>query len=100
MIDNATKKPTFMLSVRAGTGPGVGKQRLYQVFVFKSKEAMSQFTLAGGLGGDLSATVSTGKDGMVRSFNPTISVYQVPESGLAVQASWGGTVYSVDSQLQ
>lgn len=100
MIDNATKKPTFMLSVRAGTGPGVGKQRLYQVFVFKSKEAMSQFTLAGGLGGDLSATVSTGKDGLVRSFNPTISVYQVPESGLAVQASWGGTVYSVDSQLQ
>ena len=100
MIDNATRKPTFMLSVRAGTGPGVGKQRLYQVFVFKSKEAMSQFTLAGGLGGDLSATVSTGKDGMVRSFNPTISVYQVPESGLAVQASWGGTVYSVDSQLQ
>lgn len=61
---------------------------------------MSQFTLAGGLGGDLSATVSTGKDGLVRSFNPTISVYQVPESGLAVQASWGGTVYSVDSQLQ
>ena len=100
MIDNATKKPTFMLSVRAGTGPGVGKQRLYQVFVFKSKEAMSQFKLAGGLGGDLSATVSTGKDGLVRSFNPTISVYQVPESGLAVQASWGGTVYSVDSQLQ
>lgn len=100
MIDNATKKPTFMLSVRAGTGPGVGKQRLYQVFVFKSKEAMSQFTLAGGLGGDLSATVSTGKDGLVRSFNPTISIYQIPESGLAVQASWGGTVYSVDSQLQ
>lgn len=100
MIDNATKTPTFMLSVRAGTGPGVGKQRLYQVFVFKSKEAMSQFKLAGGLGGDLSASVSTGKDGLVRSFNPTISIYQIPESGLAVQASWGGTVYSVDSQLQ
>ncbi len=100
MVDNATKKPTFMLSVRAGTGPGVGRQRLYQVFVFKSKEAMSQFTLAGGLGGDIGASVSAGKDGMVRSFNPTISIYQVPESGLAVQASWGGTVYSVDNQIQ
>ncbi len=100
LIDNATRKPTYMSSLRAGTGPGVGRQRLYQVFVFKSKEAMSQFKLAGGLGGDLSASVSTGKDGMVRSFNPTISIYQVPESGLAVQASWGGTVYSVDSQLE
>ena len=37
---------------------------------------------------------------MVVSFNPSISIYQIPESGFAVQASWGGTVYSVDSQLQ
>jgi lipid-binding SYLF domain-containing protein len=100
MFDNATKKPTFMVSARAGTGPGVGKQRVYQVFVFKSKDAMSQFTLAGGLGGDVSATVSTGTGGGVRSFNPTVDIYQIPESGLAVQASWGGTVYSVDTQLQ
>lgn len=100
MIDNATKKPTFMLSVRAGTGPGIGRQRLYQVFVFKNKEAMSQFTLAGGLGGDVSATATVGKDGLLRSFNPSISVYQIPESGLAVQASWGGTVYSVDNQIR
>jgi lipid-binding SYLF domain-containing protein len=100
MFDNATKKPTFMVSARAGTGPGVGKQRVYQIFVFKSKEAMSQFTVAGGLGGDVSATVSTGTGGGVRSFNPTVDIYQIPESGLAVQASWGGTVYSVDSQLQ
>jgi len=100
LMDNAKKQPTYMLSVRAGTGPGVGRQRLYQIFVFKSKEAMTQFTLAGGLGGDIGASVSAGKDGMVRSFNPSISIYQVPESGLAVQASWGGTVYSVDSQLK
>lgn len=100
LFDNASKKPTFMTSARAGTGPGIGKQRVYQVFVFKSKEAMSQFTLAGGLGGDVSGSVSTGTGGMTRSFNPTVDIYQVPESGLAVQASWGGTVYSVDSQLQ
>jgi lipid-binding SYLF domain-containing protein len=100
LIDNASRKPTFMSSQRAGTGPGVGKQRVYQVFVFKSKEAMSQFTLAGGLGGDVGASVSTGTGGMVRSFNPSVDIYQVPESGMAVQASWGGTVYSVDKDLQ
>ena len=100
LFDNATKKPTYMQSMRAGTGPGVGKQRVFQVFVFKAKGAMDQFVLTGGLGGDVTATVSTGSDGMVRSFNPSIDIYQIPESGMALQASWGGTVYSVDSQLR
>ena len=99
LFDNATKKPTFMLSSRAGTGPGVGKQRVFQIFVFKSKGAMDQFVLAGGLGGDISGSASTGTDGMVRSFNPQIDIYQITISGMAVQASWGGTVYSVDNDL-
>ena len=99
LFDNATKKTTFMTSSRAGTGPGAGKQRVFQVFVFKSKDAMKQFVLTGGLGGDVGASVSTGTGGSVRSFNPSIDIYQIPESGMAVQASWGGTVYSVDSDL-
>ena len=100
LFNNATKKPTFMTSQRAGTGPGVGKQRVYQIFVFKSKGAMDQFVLAGGLGGDVSGSVSTGTDGMVRSFNPQIDIYQLTVSGMALQASWGGTVYKVDSDLK
>ena len=100
LFDNATKKPTFMLSSRAGTGPGVGKQRVFQIFVFKSKGAMDQFVLAGGLGGDISGSASTGTDGMVRSFNPQIDIYQITISGMAVQASWGGTVYKVDADLK
>jgi lipid-binding SYLF domain-containing protein len=100
MFDNATKKATYMISSRAGTGPGVGKQRVFQIFVFKSKGAMEQFIAVGGLGGDVSATYSAGKAGAVRSFNPTIDIYQIPESGIAVQASWGGTVYKVDGDLK
>jgi len=100
LFNNQTKKPTFMLSSRAGTGPGVGKQRVFQIFVFKSKGAMDQFVLAGGLGGDVSGSASTGTDGMVRSFNPQIDIYQITISGMAVQASWGGTVYKVDSDLK
>ena len=99
LFDNKTKKPMYMSSLRAGTGPGIGYQRVFQVFVFKSKGAMDQFVLAGGTGGDVSASVSTGTGGSVRSFNPYIDIYQIPESGMAVQASWGGTVYSVDRQL-
>ena len=100
LFDNATKKPTLMLSSRVGTGPGVGKQKVYQVFVFKSRSAMDQFMLAGGAGADVGASVSTGTDGMTRSFNPSIDIYQIPESGMAVQASWGGTVYTVDEQIK
>lgn len=99
LFDNASKKTTFMSSSRVGTGPGAGKQRVFQIFAFKKKGAMDQFVLAGGLGGDVGASVSTGKDGSVRSFNPEIDIYQIPESGMAVQASWGGTVYAVDADL-
>jgi lipid-binding SYLF domain-containing protein len=99
LFDNAKKKTTYMISSRMGTGPGAGKQRVFQVFVFKSKNAMDQFVLAGGLGGDVGASFSTGTGGTVRSFNPEIDIYQIPESGMAVQASWGGTVYRVDPDL-
>jgi len=99
LFDNATKKATYMSSARVGTGPGAGKQRVFQIFVFKSKGAMNQFVIAGGLGGDVGASTSTGTGGSVRSFNPEIDIYQIPESGMAVQASWGGTAYSVDSDL-
>src|SRR5262245_33035454 len=81
LFNNATKKPTFMLSQRAGTGPGVGKQRVFQIFVFKSKSAMDQFVLTGGLGGDISGSVSTGTDGMVRSLNPQLDIYQHTRPG-------------------
>ena len=44
--------------------------------------------------------LGTGTGGMTRSFNPSIDIYQIPESGMALQASWGGTVYTVDSALR
>lgn len=99
VIDNKTKKPTYMLATRAGTGPGIGAQRVHQVFVFKTRGAMEQFLLAKGTGGDVGVSVSAGKDGSVRSFNPYIDVYQITEKGIALQANWGGTLYSPDEQL-
>jgi len=99
LFDNASKKATFMSSSRMGTGPGAGKQRVFQVFVFKDKSSLGQFVATGSVGGDVSGSVSTGTGGSVRSFNPGIDIYQIPESGMAVQASWGGTVYAVDKEL-
>jgi lipid-binding SYLF domain-containing protein len=99
LFDNKTKKPTYMLATRAGTGPGLGYREIRQVFVFKSKEAMDQFKLGDAVGGDVSAAVSVGKESGQLSFNPYIDVYQITEKGLAVEAQWGGTVYRVDPDL-
>ena len=44
-------------------------------------------------------SLRSGTEGSVMSFNSEIDIVQIPESGMAVQASWGGTVYSVDAGL-
>ena len=99
IVDNKSGKQTFMLTARAGTGPGLGYQRLYQIFVFKSAVALEQFKAGDAAGGDVSAAVTLGTGGKQYSFNPYITVYQVSEKGFAVQANWGGTVYLVDPNL-
>nr|MBL8412464.1 hypothetical protein [Dechloromonas sp.] len=99
LFDKKTSKPTYMLTARAGTGPGLGYQRLYQIFVFKSEAALAQFKLGDKAGGDVSASATMGTAGKQYSFNPYITVYQVSEKGFAVQANWGGTAYLVDPNL-
>ena len=99
LMDNKTRKPTYMLATRAGVGPGLGYREIRQVFVFKSQAAMDQFKLGDAVGGDVSAAVALGKDSGALSFNPYIDVYQITEKGLAVEAQWGGTVYRVDPDL-
>lgn len=99
LVDNASKKVTYMSSKRVGTGPGAGKQRVFQIFVFKEKSSMDKFVLTGGVGGDIGVSVTMGSQAMVRSFNTNIDIYQIAESGFALQAGWGGTAYSVDKDL-
>lgn len=97
--DNKTGQQTYMRAIRAGTGPGVGYQQLYQIFVFKNATALEQFRLGDAVGGDVSASVTVGTAGKQYSFNPYITVYQLSEKGFAVQANWGGTGYVLDPNL-
>lgn len=99
IIDNKTGHRAYMRAIRAGTGPGVGYQQLYQIFVFKNKEALEQFRVGDAAGGDVSASVTAGTAGVQYSFNPFINVYQISEKGFAVQANWGGTGYVMDPNL-
>jgi lipid-binding SYLF domain-containing protein len=99
LIEKRGGKQTFMLTARGGTGPGLGYQQIYQIFVFKSEAALSQFKLGDKVGGDVSASATAGTAGLQYSLNPYITVYQVSEKGFAVQANWGGTAYLVDPNL-
>ena len=99
IVDNKTGKRTFMRTTRGGTGPGIGYQRLYQVFVFKSEAALAQFKLGDSGGADVSGSATLGTSGKQYSLNPNITVYQVSDKGYAVQANWGGTAYLVDPDL-
>lgn len=99
IFDNATQRPTFMKAARLGTGPGVGLQKHFKIFVFKSDAALAQFQVGEAGGGDLTAGATAGTAGKEISFNPFITIYELHDKGFAIQANWGGTVYRVDPDL-
>ena len=104
MVDSGDGRQTFMKMKRAGTGPGLGYKSYRQVMVFKDRKLFDQFrTLGADAGASADATMKTGGkgpslDGSV-SFNPLLSVYQMTDSGLLLQANWGGVAYLPDSEL-
>ena len=93
IFDNKNKKVIYMYTSRAGTGPGVGYESMYVVFVFKNEFALQQFIGAKDSGVDIGASATLGVLGGQVSFNPEISVYQIYKTGFDLQANWGGTLY-------
>ena len=98
-------KETFMLVTRAGTGPGLGYKTYRQLLVFKDKGLFDTFrTLGADVGASADATLKIGSgkgvslDGSA-SFNPYLSVYQYTDSGVLLQANWGGVAYVPDEDL-
>lgn len=104
LVDNKGGAETFMAMKRAGTGPGVGYKDYRQVMVFRSRALFDQFRT---VGADVSASADAavklgGKGGSLDgnvSFNPELSVYQITDRGLLLQANWGGVAYYPDSDL-
>jgi lipid-binding SYLF domain-containing protein len=104
LIDNSNGEATYMTMARAGTGPGVGYERFRYVIVFKNKKLLDTFKTVGGDIGASGHLVARGFDkggsvGAQVSFDPELSVYQLTESGLAAEASWGATAYVPDPFL-
>jgi lipid-binding SYLF domain-containing protein len=106
MVDNRDKTETFMSMTRAGTGPGVGYKSYRQLLVFKDKTVFDTFrTVGADVGASADATFKrSGSSGGVSldgssSFNPSLSVYQITDSGALLQANWGGVAYLPDDEL-
>lgn len=93
------EKPFFMMERKAGEGAGAGYQKQYQVIIFKNNDAITQFTAAKGVGGDINANLSAGSGGYQKSINPNVITYLVGESGYDLQANWGGSIYTPNDTL-
>lgn len=103
-VNNRNKQETFMkmLEVQAGLGMGVEKFRV--VFVFDNEKAFNSFVNSGWEFGDqATAAAKAGDKGGAMSGAVSVAdgvwMYQLTDSGLAVEISATGTKYYKDDDL-
>lgn len=101
--DNKTGRHTYMNMGEAGIGFGLGVKDFRAVFVFHDNDTMSSFINSGWeFGAHADAAAKAGdKGGAVGGeiLLDGITVYQMTESGLALQATLKGTKYWKDTEL-
>jgi len=107
VVDNKTKKETFMAMGSLGGGLGIGAKDLSVVFIFKSAEVMNNFVEKGWqFGGEADATAKAGDQGGALAKEAAVDVganlfeiYQMTDTGAALQATVAGTKYWKDKKL-
>jgi lipid-binding SYLF domain-containing protein len=107
MIVDKAGKETFMAMGSLGGGLGIGGKDMSVVFIFKSADVMNKFIESGWqFGGEADATAKTGKDGAAAAKEGGVDVagnmfeiYQMTDTGVALQATVAGTKYWKDKDL-
>ena len=102
--DNETGKETYMKMFSAGVGVGLGVKDFRGVFIFTTREAFDTFVEHGWqAGAQADAAAKAGEKGgaAAGAFDvaPGVKLYQITESGLALQATIQGTKYWKDDEL-
>ncbi|GAA5219023.1 YSC84-related protein [Corallincola platygyrae] len=101
--NNSSGKKTYMKMGTAGIGLGLGVKDFRAVFIFKTEKVMNSFIESGWeFGGEADAAAKAGEDGGQASGKAVIGdieIYQMTESGLALQATIRGTKYWQDDEL-
>lgn len=102
--NNKTGRDTYMKMVSGGLGLGLGVKDFRGVFVFSTADKLDSFVNSGW---DASAQADAaakagGKGGAVAgaiTVAPGVTLYQITENGLALQATIQGTKYFKDDEL-
>lgn len=101
--NNLTGQHTFMKMGEVGLGLGLGVKDFRGVFIFHSKETMNRFVEHGwAFGAQADAAAKASEKGAAVGGELTvdnITIYQLTESGLALQATIKGTKYWKDDSL-
>ncbi len=107
VVDAKTGKETFMAMGSIGGGLGMGAKDLSVVFIYKGEEVMNKFVDSGWqFGAEADATAKAGdeggaaaKEGGVDTGANLFEIYQMTDTGVALQATVAGTKYWKDKKL-
>jgi lipid-binding SYLF domain-containing protein len=107
MVVDKNGKETFMAMGAIGGGLGMGYKDLSVVFIFKDADVMKKFVETGWqFGGEASATAKAGdkgggaaKEGAADAGGNLFEIYQMTDTGAALQATVAGTKYWKDKDL-
>lgn len=101
--DNNSGADTYMRMGEIGVGIGAGVKDFRAVFVFHDADTLERFLDVGiAVGGQADAAAKAGDLGIAvggEAVIDNISVYQLTQSGLALQAMVKGTYYWKDADL-
>ncbi len=100
---NSSNNDTYMRMGEVGIGIGAGVKDFRAVFVFHNNDALERFMDVGlSVGGQADAAAKAGDLGGAvggEAIVDNVSVYQLTQSGLALQATIKGTRYWQDADL-
>lgn len=101
--DNNTGRDVYMKMGELGIGLGLGVKDFRAVFVFHDRATMERFIRSGWeFGGHADAAAKAGDKGAAVGGEvvvDNITIYQLTQSGLALQATIKGTKYWQDDEL-
>jgi len=107
MVVDKAGKEAFMAMGSLGGGVGIGAKDLSVVFIFKNSDVMKKFIDTGWqFGGEADATAKAGdkggaaaKEGAADTGGNLFEIYQMTDTGVALQATVAGTKYWKDKDL-
>ena len=104
VVNNKTNQETFMKMVEVQAGLGFGVKKFRVIFVFEQEQALNNFVNQGWeFSGQTTAALKVQDEGAsfagAVSVSPGVWMYQLTETGLAVEITGKGTKYYKDKKL-